>query len=30
VEIRLEIDLLRHGGVIPTILQKTIAGQRKP
>jgi aconitate hydratase len=30
VETRLEIDLLRHGGVIPYILQKTIADQRKP
>jgi aconitate hydratase len=25
VETRLEIDLLRHGGVIPYILQKTVA-----
>ncbi|CAN7367726.1 aconitate hydratase AcnA [Massilia sp. LjRoot122] len=30
VETRLEIDLLRHGGVIPYILQKTIADQGKP
>jgi aconitate hydratase len=28
VETRLEVDLLRQGGVIPYILQKTIAGQR--
>jgi aconitate hydratase len=27
VETRLEVDLLRQGGVIPYILQKTIAGQ---
>jgi aconitate hydratase len=27
VETRLEADLLRQGGVIPYILQKTIAGQ---
>jgi aconitate hydratase len=30
IETRLEIDLLRSGGVIPYILQKTIADQRKP
>ncbi|MBD8529276.1 MULTISPECIES: aconitate hydratase AcnA [unclassified Massilia] len=29
VETRLEIDLLRHGGVIPYILQKTIAAQAR-
>jgi aconitate hydratase len=28
VETRLEVDLLRQGGVIPYILQKTIAEQR--
>jgi aconitate hydratase len=28
VETRLEVDLLRQGGVIPYILQKSIAGQR--
>ena len=30
VETRLELDLLRHGGVIPYILQKTIAAQHRP
>jgi aconitate hydratase len=30
VETRLEVDLLRQGGVIPYILQKTIHGQGKP
>ena len=30
VETRLEVDLLRHGGVIPYILQKTIAAQHRP
>jgi aconitate hydratase len=30
VETRLEVDLLRQGGVIPYILQKTIEGQGKP
>jgi aconitate hydratase len=29
VETRLEVDLLRQGGVIPYILQKTIAAQRQ-
>lgn len=29
VETRLEVDLLRQGGVIPYILQKTIAGQAR-
>jgi len=28
VETRLEIELLRRGGVIPSILQKTLAGER--
>ena len=30
IETQLETELLRHGGVIPYILQKTIAGQGKP
>jgi aconitate hydratase len=30
VETRLETELLRHGGVIPYILQKTIAAQHQP
>ena len=29
VETRLETALLKHGGVIPFILQKTIAQQRR-
>ncbi len=30
IETQLETELLRHGGVIPYILQKTIGEQRKP
>jgi aconitate hydratase len=30
VETRLEIELLRQGGVIPYILQKTIGEQARP
>jgi aconitate hydratase len=29
IETQLETELLRHGGVLPYILQKTIAAQRK-